>query len=310
MYICSKLMEHILVRNIMTHLEEHDILYQWQHGFRSKRSTETQLLTFIHELSQNLDQKKQTDIAILDFSKAFDKVPHSRLALKLDYYGVRGNARNWISAFFLNRSQRVVLEGEASDTVQVTSGVPQGTVLGPILFLLYINDLPNGISSGVHLFADDAIVYRTISDPSDCQTLQEDLDKLSNWEKTWLMEFNASKCEVLTVTNKRSPIVTNYILHGQALKNVKSAKYLGVTIISNLKWNTHIDNIRATANKTLGFVKRNVRTRQTPIKTKAYQALVRPALEYCTCVWDPTKTKTLPYSPPGLPTISNQYQCF
>ena len=122
----------------------------------------------------------------------------------------------------------------------------------------YSNDLPNGISSEVRLFADDAIVYRSISDPSDCQTLQEDLDNFSNWDKTWLMEFDASKCEVLTATNKRSPIVTNYrpILHGQALKNVKSAKYLGITITNDLKWNIHIDNIRAKANKTLGFVNR------------------------------------------------------
>ena len=101
------------------------------------------------------------------------------------------------------------------------------------------------------------------------------------------MEFNASKCDVLTVTNKRSPIATNYILRGQALKNVKSAKYSGITITNDLKWNTHIDNIRAKAKRTLGFVKRNVRTRQTPIKTKAYWALVRPTLEYCTYVWDP-----------------------
>ena len=139
----------------------------------------------------------------------------------------------------------------------------------------------------VFLLTMPLIVHCTISDPSDSQTPQEDLDKLSNWEKTWLIEFNASKCEVLTVTNKCSPIVTNYILHGQALKNLKSAKYLGITITSDLKWNTHIDNIRAKANKTLGFVKRNVRTRQTPIKTKAYQALVRSTLEYCTCVCDP-----------------------
>ena len=165
MYMLQTNGTYIPVSNIMTHLKEHDILYQWQHGFRSKRPTEAQLLTFMHELSQNLDRKKQTDIAILDFSEAFDKVPHSRLALKLDHYGVRGNARSWISAFLSNRSQHVVLEGEASDTVQVTSGVHQGSELGPILFLLYINDLPNGISSGVRLFADDAIVYRTISDP-------------------------------------------------------------------------------------------------------------------------------------------------
>ena len=119
-------MEHILVSNIMTHLEEHDILYQWQHGFRSKRSMETKLLTFIHELSQNLDRKKQTDIAILDFSKAFDKVPHNHLALKLDHYSVCGNARNWISAFLSNRSQRVVLEVQASD-IKCASGLCLGT---------------------------------------------------------------------------------------------------------------------------------------------------------------------------------------
>ena len=141
----------------------------------------------------------------------------------------------------------------------MTPGVPQGSVLGPILFLIYINDLPNGISSGVHFFTDDAIVYRTISDLSDCHTLQEDLNKLSNWGKTWLMVFNARKCEVLTVTKKLFPIVTNFIIRGKALKNVKSAKYLGITLTNDLKWNTHIDNIRG-------------------------KALVRPTLEYCTCV--------------------------
>ena len=171
-------------------------------------------MTFIHEFSQNLDWKKKTDIAILDLSKAFDKVLcFLRFALISDHYGVCGNVRNWLSAFLPSRLQRVVLEGEASDTVQVISGVPQGSVLGSILFLIYINDLPNGISSGVRLFADDAIVYRNISDSEDCRTLQEDLDKLSYWKKTWLMEFNASKCEVLTVTSKRSPIVTYVIFY-------------------------------------------------------------------------------------------------
>ena len=158
---------YILVSDIMTLLEEHDILYQWQHCFRSKRSTKTQLLIFIHELSQNLDQKKQTEIALLDCSKAFDKVPHSHLALKLDHYGVHGNARDWISAIPSNRSQRVVLEGVASDTVQVKSGVPRGSVLGSILFLIYINDLPNWISiwSASFCWRCHCLLYH--SDPSD-----------------------------------------------------------------------------------------------------------------------------------------------
>ena len=186
--------------------EEHNILSQWQHGrptFRSERSTETQLLTFIHELSQNVDRKKQTDIAILDFSKAFDKVPHNSFSTKTrPLWCPRKCPELAISTFLTNRSQCVVLEREASDTVKVTSGVPEGLISGPILFLLYINDLPNIFSSGVRLFADDNIIYRAISELSDCQTLQEDLDKLSNWEKTWLMKFNARKCEVSVKGNK------------------------------------------------------------------------------------------------------------
>ena len=264
------------------------ILYNWQHGFRAKRSTETQLLTLIHELAKNLDDRKQTDITVLDFSKAFDKVSHKHLAVKLHYYGVQGNTLAWINSFLAKRSQRVVLDGQTSDSVQVTSGVPQGSVLGPVLFLLYINDLPNSLSSKVHLFADDAIVYREMSSLADCETLQQDLDKLTQWEKDWLMEFNPSKCEVLSVTRKRSPTLHNYCLHGEVLRRVSATKYLGVTITSDLNWNKHIHSISKGANQTLGFVKRNIKTRSETIKTRVYQALVRPRLEYCACVWDPS----------------------
>ena len=142
-------MEHILINNIMTYLEEHNILYQWQHDFRSKRLTETQLLTFMHELPQNLDRKKQTDIAILDFSKAFDKARHNRFNTKFVLLRCLRKCPELDISLSWNRPQRVVLEREASDTVQVTTGVHQGSVLGPILFLLYKNDLPKGISSGV-----------------------------------------------------------------------------------------------------------------------------------------------------------------
>ena len=147
--IRCELLEHVVVRSIMTHLETNQILYDWQHGFRANKSTETQLETLIHELSKNSDQKKQTDIVVLDFSKAFDKVSHRHLASKLKYYGIEGKILDWINSFPSNRMQRVVLEGSTSENVSVTSGVPQGSVLGPVLFLLYITDLSNSLTSKV-----------------------------------------------------------------------------------------------------------------------------------------------------------------
>ena len=159
--ILCKVLEHIIASNVVEHMNKHDLLYDLQHGFREKRSRETQLTMMVEELARNACAGKQTDLILLDFSKAFDKVRHSKLLWKLDQYGIRGNALNWIYAFLGNRSQSVVLEGEESDLVPVTPGVPQGSVLGPILFLIYINDLPDQIVSQVRLFADDTAVYLT-----------------------------------------------------------------------------------------------------------------------------------------------------
>ena len=171
--------------------------------------------------------------------------------LKLKYYGLNSIVVTWIKAFFAYRTQRVTLEGIKSSRTAVSSGVPQGSVLGPILFLLYINDLPKNIDSPIRLFADDAIIYRKIRSQRDCTILQHDLDSLAHWERKWLMNFNPAKCKSISITRIRHPIIIQYTLHGQALATVKSAKYFGITITSDLTWNKHIAAITAKANLTL-----------------------------------------------------------
>jgi hypothetical protein len=230
---------------------------------------------------------QQTDIVIMDFSKAFDKVPHSRLLQKLDYYGIRGNSLKWIQSFLTGRQQRVVVDGKSSEFASVLSGVPQGTVLGPILFLLFINDLPDSTTSRVRLFADDAIVYRNISSQADIHTLQSDLDHLHSWETNWQMEFNPDKCKVMHITRSRNPFLHTYTLAGTSLESVDTSTYLGVDLSAQLDWGPHITKITNKSNRTLGFIKRNLQVGSQHIKEVAYQTLVRPSLEYCCTVWDP-----------------------
>ena len=178
--------------------------------------------------------------------------------------------------------------------VPVTSGVPQGSVLGPCLFLLYINDLAEGLESSVRLFADDTIAYMTIGGVSDGARLQNDLDRIAHWEDTWQMQFHPEKCQVLRVSKKTSANTIDhpYTLHGHTLEVVSDAKYLGVTIAGDLRWNKHVTNSVKKANSTLAVLKRNVKVPSQSVKSAAYKALVRPHLEYCSTVWDP-QTKVL-----------------
>ena len=283
----------MIASNIMDHGNDNNILYPLQHGFREKRSCELQLLGFISDLTTNMEENKQTDVLITDFSKAFDKVGHGRLLQKLHHYGIKGRNNRWIANFLSNRRQRVVLDGSQSDEVDVDSGVPQGSVIGPCLFLFYINDLPDKMSSTVRLFADDAIMYLTIQTQQDAAHLQEDLNILGNWAADWKMELNTQKCQVITVTRKRTRIKHQYFLNGAALDAVTSTKYLGITITQDLKWNRHIANICQKANNTLAFLRRNLKINSPALKTMAYKALVRPLVEYCSVVWDPSTQRCI-----------------
>ena len=180
-------------------------MYDLQHGFREKRSCETQLIMLIEDLARNASVGKQTDIILLDLSKAFNKVNHSKLLWKLHQYGIHGCELAWIRAFLGSRSQQVVIDGR-NHSIQVTSGVPQGSVLGPILFLVYINDLTDEVRSRVRLFADDMALYLTMESEKCSSALQTDLDILSAWETRWDMEFNPSKCQVVHVTGSRKTV--------------------------------------------------------------------------------------------------------
>jgi hypothetical protein len=292
--VACKVMEHIVTSHIMRHADTNSILYKLQHGFRSKLSCETQLIEFIDDIANNMDSRIQTDVVVMDFSKAFEKVGHKRLLHKLQGYGICGKTNKWIKAFLNNRKQQVVVEGESSYTAKVISGVPQGSVLGPSLFLFFINDLAQNITSKIRLFADDTIAYLTIKSQDDAKTLQEDLNRLASWEDTWQMEFHPEKCQVIRITRNRTNVVnSSYYLHGHRLEIVEKTKYLGITICKDLRWNEHICNITNKANRSLAFLRRNLRVPCPRLKGAAYKALVRPLLEYASTVWDPDTTSNI-----------------
>ena len=247
------------------------------------------MITTLHDFANCLKNREQIDAILLDFSKAFDKVDHEGLILKLEHLGIRNSLLNWIRSYLIGRKQRVVVEGMSFNPSNVLSGVPQGTVLGPLFFLVYINDISKGLSKGtkLRLFADDSLLYRTIKNPSDSVTLQKDLNTLQLWETKWKMEFHPGKCQYLRITNKLKPIISEYKVHGTPISKTDSAKYLGVIIDSNLSWSYHYQDLVKKCNSTLAFIRRNLQNCPQFVKKKCYTTLVRPKLDYASVVWDP-----------------------
>jgi len=291
--ISCKIMERLIHTHLFSHLESHNILCDQQHGFRPRRSCESQLITTVNNITKALDRGLQTDIIFLDLSKAFDKVPHHHLCNRLSFYGIRGNILTWIQNFLSNRHQQVILEGSFSESQAVKSGVPQGTILAPLLFLIYINDLPLSINANIGLYADDTILYSIIHSISDCHALQEDLNTLSQWATRTDMYFNPDKSVYMRITRKHNPVLYNYTIDNTAIQQVSSTKYLGITISNDLTWSTHINNITSKALSTKAFLQRNLKFCPAHVKLKCYNIMIRPILEYASPVWSPHTRKDI-----------------
>jgi hypothetical protein len=255
--ILCKLMEGLIRDHITQHLIDNNLLSDSQFGFRKGRSCSLQLLQTMDHWMDAWDRGHEVDVAFLDFRKAFDTVPHKRLLQKVAYFGIQGLILTWIQEILLGRVQRVVLGEHYSEWVQVSSGVPQGSVLGPLLFLLYVNDIPERLSSTVRLFAaDDAKIYRSIKTEVDYLALQQDMTRVCEWCHEWQMKLNLSKCKVMTI--KPGPADRLYLLRQDSTEvqcaACDSEKDLGVIIDSQLKFESHIREKVAKANRVVGLM--------------------------------------------------------
>ena len=217
----------------------------------------------------------------------------TKFPMKNSFYNFINTASEETKDFLDNLKQTVVINDINSDEVPISSGVPQGSVPGPILFLAYINDLPEQVKSRVRLFADDTAMYHANSSTTEGQVLQTDLACLEQWEKMWDMQFNPFKCQVLHITRKVKPLNTKYILHNVELESASAANYLEVTISEDRSWSSHIDNTTKKANQTLRFLKRNIRVHHKDLKSVAYETLVRPQLVYASTAWYPHLVKDM-----------------
>nr|VZI25394.1 unnamed protein product [Spirometra erinaceieuropaei] len=226
--ICCKLMEKIIKRELMRFLEQHNLLSDAQHGFRSGRSCVTNLLNCLERWTRSVDEGSALHVVYIDFKKVFDSVPHQRLLHKLSRTGVRGNLIKWIQSFLLDRCQTVHVGGQKSTEVAVESGVPQGSVLGPTLFIIYVNDCVSELDCGVAMFTDDIKLWRVIRTADDEEHLQANLNRLQQWSKAWLLPFNEKKCNILRVGRARSPNHMACCLNGIPLQEVDSQKDLGI----------------------------------------------------------------------------------
>ena len=286
--VVGKVMESLVRDKIMEHLDRNSLIRPSQHGFMSGRSTATSMLVYMEALTRLLDGGHTVDVLYLDFAKAFDKVPHQRLLEKCKGLGLDGKLLEWIRVWLEGRKQRVVLNGEASEWSDVLSGVPQGSVLGPTLFLIFINDIDRAVdvtSSVLLKFADDTKVAKVVESEEQREEMQATINRLVQWSAEWQMLFNAGKCHLLHLGRGNARHM--YTMEGRVLEAVEFEKDVGVVVHQSLKPSMQCAKAAARANGILGQLSRAVCYRDKATFLKLYKVYVRPHLEYAVVSWSP-----------------------
>ena len=296
--IACKVMESIIRVEIVAHLMKHNLIHFSQHGFMQSKSCQTNLIEYLDTLTKLVDEGHCVDIVYLDFAKAFDKVPHQRLLRKLHAHGISGEMYTWIEKWLSNRKQRVVLNGHHSGWVDVTSGVPQGSVLGPTCFIVFINDIDEVldlVEGFVFKFADDTKYGRVIRTEEDRIQMQNDINRLLEWAELWQMEFNAKKCKIMHV-GRNNPnhdyTMGGYAPAGTVLSVTSEEKDIGVIVHNSLKPSSHCGRAAKKANQVLGQMSRSFHYRD---KTwiQLYKTFVRHHLEVSVQAWSPWLKKDI-----------------
>ena len=289
--IVAKVFERIVYDQLYAYLEEHDILYQNQSGFRATHSTVTALLEATDSWAYNIDNGKINGVIFLDLKKAFDTVDHQILLSKLNYYGIHGKSFKWFQPYLENRTQKCSVNGSLSSSCSLTCGVPQGTILGPLLFLLYINDLPNCLSNcEPRMYADDTHLTYAGGDLESIQLcLNEDLTNVFNWLQANKLTLNMTKTEFMLIgsgqrlgTLTASPTTR---MNSTQVSQVTSTKSLGVIIDDRLDWHSHIEKLTKKIASGIGCLKRVRHLIPASTLHLLYQALVKPHFDYCDIVW-------------------------
>ena len=288
--VVSKLFERIVNRALRAHLRL--LICDEQHGFLPSKSTTTNLLCYSDFITSALDDGVQVHSIYTDFQKAFDTVSHNLLLHKMEhFFGIRGDDLRWFYTYLCDRHQRVTLQGMESDWVPVTSGVPQGSILGPSLFIMYMNDLPSHLRhSQCLLFADDVKIFKRISCLDDCLELQADLNSLSEWCSKWKMKLNFTKCFFINFSLKRvHDFIFDYTFDNNPISRVPHIKDLGIYFSSNMSFSLHINTVVNRALRMLGFVRRTMKPfNDVKLLKVLYNSYVRSSLDYCSSVWCPS----------------------